>query len=240
MSACSYPGTELETFARARRWKAYVGTCMAGALHGDVLEVGAGLGASTRALRGAAQRSWTCLEPDAALASALRRSTGDLAWPVRVVTGTMTDLAAEERFDAIVYLDVLEHIEDDRSELARAASHLAPGGRLVVLSPAHPFLYTPFDRAIGHYRRYTRRSLLAVAPTGMAVATVQYLDCAGALLSLGNRLILRSAFPTAAQIDAWDRWCVPISRRLDPVFAHRLGKSVLVVWRKPGASEARR
>ena len=50
-----------------------------------------------------------------------------------------TTLPAEAKFDAILYIDVLEHIEDDRAEMARAAARLKPGGALIVLAPAHPF-----------------------------------------------------------------------------------------------------
>src|SRR5262249_30583866 len=136
----------------------------------------------------------------------------------------------------ILYLDVLEHIVDDRGELARAARRLAPNGRLVVLAPAHPWLYTPFDRAIGHHRRYTRASLRALAPDGVRELLLRYLDAAGLAASLGNRLVLRSAQPTSRQIRTWDRWLVPCSRWLDRATFGRIGKSVLGVWRKPDAA----
>ena len=77
--------------------------------------------------------------------------------------GTTGDLAPDEMFDTALYIDVLEHIEDDTAEVARVCRHLAPGGHLIVLVPAHQALYTPFDAAIGHFRRYTMRQLLAVA-----------------------------------------------------------------------------
>lgn len=58
------------------------------------------------------------------------------------ICGTLEALAALA-FDTIIYIDVLEHIEDDREELNRAASHLRPGGHLIILSPAHQKLFTP-------------------------------------------------------------------------------------------------
>ena len=111
---------------------------------GRVLEVGAGFGATAQALcRGDTYR-WVCLEPDVRLASAIEaaRAEGMLPPWCEVVVGTLEG-AALGRFDTILYIDVLEHIEDDRAELARAARHLAPGGHLVVLSPAHPWLFSP-------------------------------------------------------------------------------------------------
>lgn len=146
--------------------------------------------------------------------------------------GTVHDLPEEGKFDAILYIDVLEHIEDDRGEMFRAAARLKPGGALIVLAPAHPFLFTPFDAAIGHFRRYTRASLRTAAPETLRTERLVYLDSAGMLASAGNRMFLRSAMPTERQILTWDRLLIPVSRLVDPIFAGRVGKSVLGIWRK--------
>ena len=89
---------------------------------------------------------------------------------VELLTGTIADiLDRPQRFDAVLYIDVLEHIEDDRGELERATRLLREGGYLIVLSPAHQWLFSPFDEAIGHFRRYDRRSLGALQPAGTAL-----------------------------------------------------------------------
>lgn len=228
-----YPGGELALFAGALNWKAYFARRLAPHLRGDVLEVGAGLGKTTEALWNTNCSTWTCLEPDPSLAAGLTRAAASLTSrgaTLRALTGTLADVDAGARFDAILYIDVLEHIEDDRGELLRASRHLAPGGRLIVLSPAHPFLYTPFDAAIGHHRRYTRSSLAALRPEGLSELEVVYLDSAGLLASLANRLLLRQSMPTERQIQVWDRLLVPVSSRLDCVLAHRVGKTVVAIW----------
>jgi SAM-dependent methyltransferase len=230
MSQFPYAGGELALFAKARHWKQYWRNCIASQIRGDVLEVGAGLGANTRALADLTYHHWVCLEPDPQLAA-------QVVLPTRrheLVVGTTGDLSDAQKFDAILYLDVLEHIEDDRAELARAARHLKAYGSIIVLAPAHPFLYTPFDRAIGHFRRYTSGRLRAIAPHGLRESKVTYLDSCGALASLGNRLLLRSAMPDERQILAWDRFLVPCSRWLDPLLLHKAGKSVLAVWTTNG------
>lgn len=63
-------------------------------------------------------------------------------------------------FDALLLLDVLEHFEDEGSVLESVSSTLVPGGLLVVTVPAMPLLWSRYDEACGHCRRYTRRSLL--------------------------------------------------------------------------------
>ncbi len=236
----AYPGQELELFAQAQHWKAYVGSLVRRYLLGDVLEVGAGIGATTRALCDGSPRTWLCLEPDPVLAARLTQAVANGRLPAccRVATGLVHDMPATRRFDAILYVDVLEHIEWDGVELAAAASRLKPGGTLIVLAPAHGWLYSPFDAAIGHYRRYTRRSLAEVVPPGLCTVMLRYVDSAGLLASLANRVMLRRALPRQEHILWWDRLLVPLSRRLDPWLAFRLGKSVLGVWQVPGASSA--
>lgn len=194
-----------------------------------MLEVGAGIGANTETLSSLGFRSWVCLEPDPSLAAQI--PLGGAA-PPEVIVGATGDLPPGRTFDTILYLDVLEHIEDDRNELARAERLLRPGGALIVLAPAHPFLYTPFDAAIGHYRRYTAPSLRAAAPSSLRLRRLEYLDSAGLLASLANRLWLRSATPTEAQIRLWDTLLVPCSMLIDRLTWGRLGKSVLGIWTK--------
>ena len=128
---------------------------------------------------------------------------------------------------------MLEHIQEDAAELSRAAKHLLPGGRLVILSPAHQWLFTPFDARIGHFRRYNKRTLLATRPAGLELERICYLDCVGLLASLANRLLLRSAMPTRGQIGLWDGWMVPVSRVLDPLTGHAFGKSIVAVFTRP-------
>ena len=144
----------------------------------------------------------------------------------------LADLPFERQFNTVLYIDVLEHIEDDRQELAKAAAHLAIGGQIIVLSPAWPYLYSPFDRKIGHYRRYTKRSLCAIEVVGLNIETAFYLDSVGCLASIANALVLRQDLPTQSQVLFWDRWMVPISRLLDPIVFWKLGRSVVAVWQK--------
>ncbi len=229
-----YVGDELEVFQHAVRWKNYYRDRVQRFVRGRVLEAGGGIGGTTRALCLDGVTQWCSVEPDPRLAAEMQRrfAAEPLPVPLRIVTGTLWDLAADPVFDAILYIDVLEHIEDDAAELIRARDLLCPGGHLVVLSPAHPWLFTAFDRAIGHYRRYNRRSLRAAVPAGLREVRMEYLDAAGLLASLANRLVLRSANPTLAQIRFWDGRLVPVSRKLDPLLGRNLGKSIVGVWRR--------
>ena len=233
-TATDHIGGELRLFAQAVNWKTWFARQMAPHINGRVLEVGAGIGGNTRFLLNDRVTQWLSLEPDRARASVIRAllDRGELPGHCSVRVGTLDAVSDAETFDSVLYIDVLEHVRDDVGELVRAARHLTAGGHLIVLSPAHPFLFSPFDRAIGHERRYNRQMLTALTPPACRIADVRMLDSAGYLLSLGNRLLTRHAMPTLWQIQLWDRCFVPVSTWLDPLIAFRFGKSILIAWRK--------
>ena len=105
-----------------------------------------------------------------------------------------------------------------------------PGGRIVVLTPAHQSLFSPFDAAIGHFRRYDRASLGRLSPCGLE--RMFFLDAVGLFASGANRLLLRQSMPTLGQIQTWDRWIIPVSRVVDPLLGFRAGKTIVGIWRK--------
>jgi SAM-dependent methyltransferase len=234
MSAQQYIGNELELFENAKNWKNYWGKFVKPYLKGRVLEAGAGLGGTTKFLCDGTQQEWLCLEPDEQLFAKTSELIRQQSLPriCRAVCGTLADLPENEVFDCIIYIDVVEHIENDREELLNAQKHLAEGGFLIILVPAHNFLYSPFDKAIGHFRRYNKKMLSEVAPADMKKIRLHYLDFVGLSASLANKLLLSRSYPTLQQILFWDKVMVPVSVILDSLTGFRFGKSVLGIWQK--------
>src|SRR5439155_683450 len=73
------------------------------------------------------------------------------------------DLVVEPGWaDAVLLLDVLEHLDDDVAALVTARRALRPGGLLVITVPAYRWLWSGHDVALGHRRRYTARELSRV------------------------------------------------------------------------------
>jgi len=234
MTDVKYIGKELEIFAYASNWKNYYGSLLRPYFGQRVLEAGAGLGATTLTLYDQKVIEWICLEPDKSFYQLLeeRIRKKELPAACKAIHGTLTALDPGDMFDTIIYIDVVEHIENDRAEIEVASQHLKPGGKLIILSPAHEWLFTPFDRAIGHFRRYSRASLSKIGPANCVEVKIVYLDSAGMLLSLANKLLLRQSMPTLKQILFWDRWIIPISKILDTILFYRLGKSVVGIWKR--------
>ncbi len=231
-----YVGTELDLFQGATNWKRYWSSRIRPYLGPRVLEVGAGLGANAPFLITPAQLKWHFLEPDLQLHAQIeaKRAAGLLPAGCTTQAGSIDDVPSERQFDTILYIDVMEHIKADVVEFAKAAERLANGGHLVVLSPAHQALFSPFDATIGHHRRYSRTTLRAVG-AGASLRPIRtfYLDSVGLFASLANRLLLKSTMPSPSQIRFWDGIMVPLSRILDPLLLYAVGKTVVGIWRKP-------
>jgi SAM-dependent methyltransferase len=235
MPTVDYIGSELDLFSHATNWKRYWTELIAPFVGRNVLDVGAGIGATAAALGSLTFDRYVALEPDRLNVARMREAAdaGAYSQNFEAIAGTLHDLPPGSTFDTILYIDVLEHIEQDREELRLAAGHLSPGGRIVVLAPAHQWLYSPFDKAVGHFRRYDRTSLLEAAHGTLLPERILYLDSVGLLASAANRLVLSASQPTLRQIRLWDGVMVRASRRVDRVVDFRLGKSILASFLKP-------
>jgi SAM-dependent methyltransferase len=232
LQSATYIGNELEIFQHAENWKNYWFSQIRPFLHGAVAEVGAGIGANTEIISRGHHGTWLCIEPDLELLSDLRwRCSALNAGPPIAVASTI-DALGVSTVDTVLYIDVLEHIGDDRAEVQRAASLLRPGGHLIVLSPAHQILYSEFDRAIGHHRRYSRSMMRSLTCSTLLPRLFRYLDSFGLILSAGNRLLLHQELPTLEQIRWWDRRIIPISKLTDKIVRYSLGKTILGIWQK--------
>jgi SAM-dependent methyltransferase len=137
-----------------------------------------------------------------------------------VMVGELREQHFEKPFDIVGMFDVLEHIDDDAGELERVRSVLTASGRLLITVPAHPDLWSDFDVASHHHRRYTETSLRAVL--GRSGFTVEYLTPFMSLLYPMMRLRHRS--PTSDTVEA--RGVVDRAFRVIPV-ANSLGYAAL-------------
>ncbi len=154
-------------------------------------------------------------------------------------TGDITDPALVQellalRFDTILCVNVLEHIERDDLALRHMASILAPsGGRLFLFVPAHPFLYGTPDSMAGHFRRYTRPALrAALGGAGFAVKETYYFNGLGALPYFLNARILRPRSLGGSvdrQLRLFDRLAVPLLHRLEHRVRPPFGQSLVAV-----------
>jgi SAM-dependent methyltransferase len=227
-------GNELELFAHAHNWKRYFRRMIAPYIGRRVAEVGAGNGSTTEFLSAVPHQVWFAIEPDQDLLASVEHKRSLRRLPTTVIpkSGSISDLRPGDLLDTVLYIDVLEHIEDDAAELQHAADMITAGGYLVVLSPAYQMLYTSFDAAIGHYRRYTIETLQRITPASTSFVRGFYLDSFGVIASFANLVLLKQSQPTLSQVLFWDRVIVPCSTILDTITARSFGRSVVGVWRR--------
>lgn len=190
-----------------------------------VLEVGAGLGLITREIT-ARGREVTALEPDPSLFA----RQDDVPGAVRM-NCTLQDAGDIGRFDTVLYVNVLEHIEDDIAELRRAVGVLAPGGNVVIFVPAMPSLYGTMDAVSGHHRRYRRAELRQVLRTaGLGADSVHNFDAVGVIPYWASYRVLRRTTLGGATVGLYDRVVIPVSRVVSALTRGRgPGKNLVAV-----------
>lgn len=124
---------------------------------GSVLEIGCGMGGFAARLAGRGQ--YLGVESDEVSARAAADRLREVGRG-EVRQGTVDDVVEPGRtFDLVCAFEVLEHLEDDRAALASWTRRLAPGGRLLISTPARPELFGADDELAGHYRRYDAEPL---------------------------------------------------------------------------------
>ncbi len=204
-------------------------------VHGDVLEVGCGVGTFTRRLVNTpALRRLLAIDLSAAAVAHCRERVQHDALEVRVAD--VLDVAGQ--FDLIVCMNVLEHIEDDERALRHMLALLKPGGTLFLLVPAHDLLYSPFDVESGHFRRYHKSRMMAlirrVCPLTLPAIRQFYFNTIGALGYFVVYRVLRKAprADASSEIGWFDKYVVPVQRRLEPQ-AVPFGISLITILTKP-------
>lgn len=208
----------------------FVGRC--------VLEVGCGIGNMTRYFLGTQRLI------------ALDRLPGSVALVaetfaglpnVQTCLGDITAPSTVEQLvpypiDTVVCLNVLEHIERDDVALRHMFQLLQPGGYLLLFVPAGVYMYGTLDRALGHFRRYTRTDLTArVAGAGFRPARVSYLNLAGIPgWWLNSRVLHRQLLPTG-QLRLFNTLApllITVERALRRLWDVPAGQSLLCIARK--------
>ncbi len=218
----------LERLAHAPRFNRWLFDRIAPWLGSRILEIGAGIGNLSTFLVDRGDVVLTDTRPDY-LARLRQRFAGHPNVGVaRLYLPELDGALATRRFDTIVCLNVLEHVEDDLGGLRVMHTLLAPGGRLVLLVPALPALFGSLDEALGHYRRYTPPQLREkFAATGFAMAHVEYFNLAAIPgWWLAGRVLRRRLIP-AASLALYDA-LVPLFR-LERFVPARVGQSLIAI-----------
>jgi SAM-dependent methyltransferase len=237
-----YAADDLETMSLAVRYQRHVFSLVRPHLGARVLEVGCGIGTMSRQILDTRRDlQLVCIEPNANCA---RLAGEELRGQDRVSIRmchleecSRSDLK-HERFDTIVCVNVLEHIEDDVRALALFREVVAEsGGKVLIFVPAVPHIYGPHDAALGHHRRYSKGSLAtAFIAAGLGVQTMRYTNPIGLLGWMYNLYISGNTEHTSGQVRLFDQFVAPWALPLERVVTPPIGLSLFAVGRARAAA----
>lgn len=183
-------------------------------LRGRVLEIGAGIGQFTRVLAGLpGVQEVLSIEPESRFCQIFRkRHPGG-----QLLEGTIDSLGDDLEWDAIIHINVLEHIHDDEAELAKCRQRLAcRGGHLCLVVPARQEIYAPLDRDLGHHRRYAKPELRQkLQEAGFTIIRLHYFNWIGYFAWWFSFCLLRRRHFNVGAVVLFDRVICPVTLPLE-------------------------
>jgi phospholipid N-methyltransferase len=232
-----YPAKELlKHLASSEKTARRIVSLLKPFLNHPILEVGGGLGQITNELL-KTNGSVTSFEPDPVLFEILRTKYSK-SLQLNILQTTVTDFmgvsGVKKRFGSVVYVNVLEHIEDDLNELTKARDLLMDGGKIVIFSPAISCLYGSMDGLSRHFRRYSKAGLIStIEKAGFRVIHTEYFDFVGIIPYFIMYRLLGIRSIGGGGMFIYDHLILPISTQLSKLSRGMLiGKNLLVVGEK--------
>ena len=218
------------------RYGAWMAEVMGSHLHGQVLEIGCGGGLYTPHYADLPDVVHvTAIDLDAeAISQAKTSITRD---DVQFLVRDARELRPEE-CESIVCANVVEHIEADDDFLRLLAGALRPGGTMAVLVPAHPLLYSEYDRLAGHHRRYSRKQLRVLSEQAdLRVDRLfffNFLGAAGWIYAFKMRQRAGiSENQSRPMIRVFERYFLPLGRLIESILPVPFGLSLIALCTKP-------
>jgi len=224
-----YIGNELEIFDKATLWRKYLHFKTKKYFKDKFLEIGAGIGSFTTNYESDFKEILVS-DLDEKNNEILKKKFQDFK-NINITNKKISDI--EGRFNTIIYLNVLEHIKDDKNEIIEAEKKLENNGYLVILVPAHQKLYSSFDRAIGHCKRYDISFFKDNNFKNLKIEKLIFLDFFGYFLYfLNNFFFKKNVYPSKFKIMIWDKIFTPLTIVADLCINYSAGKNILCVYRK--------
>jgi SAM-dependent methyltransferase len=226
---------DLTTMREARRYQDHVFSLFRPYLGRRVLEVGSGIGTTTQKLVEIAERV-VGIEPNRASIAHLRQTVGHHA-AFRLCDRHLEECdraeLAAERFDTILCVNVLEHIENDEQAMRAFADIAAPANAHVLLFvPAVEAAYGRLDAALGHYRRYSKRRLARLfEQASLEIHLLKFTNPIGLLGWMFNTYVTRNAAHSPRQIALFETLVAPWALPLERFVPMPVGLSLVAIGR---------
>jgi FkbM family methyltransferase len=235
-----YEGSDLEAMTFADNYYRWIFSDIKPYIGRDVVEVGSGIGSFSKMILKTKPQSVHLIEPSKNTFKQLQKNTkAQKNSPTKVSTynGYLYDFADEikaARPDTFIYINVFEHIEDDLAELQKIKSLLKKNGYVIIFVPALQGLYSDLDKSIGHYRRYTKKSLRQLCDAaGLEVVDLEYRDMIGTVSWWLSFVVLKSTKLSPSLVKTYDKFFIPVIRSVESRLRVPFGKNLLLIAKKP-------
>ena len=206
-------------------------------LHGDILEIGSGIGTfSEKLIKDFPHSSLTFTDISPTYIELLKKkfsSNKNMSiYGLDLNERLDYERIGYNKFDSILAVNVLEHVENDEFAFAQLYNMLKEKGTLVVLVPAYKFLYNIIDKNIGHYRRYTKKELESkVRKTGFIIDKIFYFNSLGLIGWYLNGNLLKNPKVSGTGLKVLDT-VVPVLKYTERIFGKRIGLSIICYAKK--------
>jgi SAM-dependent methyltransferase len=211
-------------------------------LSGNILELGSGIGTYSEKVIGDFKESTVVLSD---IDENYIRNLKTRYQSNKKVVVKEIDLNKPEDFkninvniNSVFALNVLEHIEDDIAALNNIYNVLEAGGKLIILVPAHKILFNCIDKAVGHYRRYSKQDIVnKVKQTKFENMKFYYFNFAAMPGWYVSGSIFKQAKISEGAVGIFDK-IVPILKPVEKyILLRKLGMSLIAVLSKPKLKE---
>ena len=225
----NYDGWELKFFDKSKNFRNYQLQLIKKFIKGYIAEVGPGNGMNASSYIKYPKKI-DLYEPTRKLYLQLKKS---FKKNNKVSTYNKKFITQKEKYDSVLYLDVLEHIKDDRNEIIKAIKSIKKGGYLIINVPAYSHLFSKFDIDVGHHKRYEKKDIrIIIKGLEFKKLDLTYYDSIGYMLSLLSKLTSSDYKKRFEQkIKVWD-FLIPLSKKIDYLIGNLFGKSLLVILKK--------
>jgi len=228
----------LDAFSDAERYNQWILEVIRPYCKGRIIEIGSGIGNMSQLF---VRENFSVVLSDLreSYCQTLRDKFSAIEFPPAVV---QLDLAHPEfskvyaehlnSFDSLIILNVLEHIKDDAQAIRNCHSLLKDDGHLIVFVPAIQSLYNRFDKGLGHFKRYDKKTLSQlISQNKFEIIFSKYMNFAGIFGWFFSGKVFGNAIVPGKQVKLFNHF-VPLFRLVDRIIFNATGLGVVCVGKK--------
>jgi 2-polyprenyl-3-methyl-5-hydroxy-6-metoxy-1,4-benzoquinol methylase len=224
----------LQVIAKADKFNKWIYHSFSKHLHGEILEIGSGIGNISKYVIADKHRI-TLSDYNPEYFNWLKKyfTSYENVKEVLQIDLLHSDFmnkygSSKEKYDCIILLNVIEHLQDDSMAIQNCLFLMKPGARLIVLAPAYQWLYCNLDKQLGHFRRYTLHSMIRLFLNyNIEISEKKYSNFLGICgwivfgKILGKKLL-------GGEVSVFNK-SVPLAKMIDRIIINRAGLSVIVI-----------